>query len=276
MTNDEMTKEMEDKIYTPVNNLLFSCYCEKQRGHEQFIPEHSLGYIISGDIQMHTSEGSAVLKEGTIGIIRRNYLVKSVKIPPPGGEFKSINIFLGQDFLRHYCAENKLAAAAKYVGSPMRQLSPDPFIKGYFDSLLPWFNSTEQPSDLLAALKTKEAVELLLRLEPDFYNFLFDFSEPYKIDLEDYMNRHYMFNVPVNQFARLTGRSLASFKRDFEKVFQTSPGQWLQQKRLKEAYYQIREKGRKPSDVYLDVGFENLSHFSYSFKKAFGVTPSMV
>ena len=128
----------------------------------------------------------------------------------------------------------------------------------------------------MADLKTREAVELLLRLEPDFYEFLFDFSEPYKIDLENYMNAHYMFNIPMNQFARLTGRSLASFKRDFERVFGTSPGQWLQQKRLEEARYLIKEKGRKPSDVYLDVGFENLSHFSYSFKKAFGVAPSMV
>jgi AraC-like DNA-binding protein len=267
---------MDDKNYVQVNNLLFSCFCEKERGHEQFVPEHSLGYVISGEIQLQTNDGLSVLKEGAMGIIRRNHLVKSIKVPPPGGEFRSVNIFLGQDFLRRYSAENKLAEAGKYTGNPMRPVSQDPFIKGYFDSLLPWFNSAEQMPGLLADLKTKEAVELLLRMEPDFYEFLFDFSEPYKIDLEDYMNRHFMFNVPIIQFATLTGRSLASFKRDFEKIFQTSPGLWLQQRRLSEAYYLIREKGLKPSDVYLDVGFENLSHFSYSFKKAFGMAPSMV
>jgi len=271
MTNDKMTND-----YSQVNNLLFSCFCEKQRGHEQFVPEHSMGYIISGDVHLQTNEGLRVLSQGSIGIIRRNHLVKSVKVPPPGGEFKSINIFLGQDFLRRFSAENKLVAAGKYTDYPMKELSPDPFIRGYFDSLMPWFNSSEQPSAAMTDLKTREAVELLLRTDSIFYDFLFDFSEPYKIDLEDYMNKHYMFNVPTAQFARLTGRSLASFKRDFEKVFQTSPGQWLQHKRLSEAYYQIREKGRKPSDVYLDVGFENLSHFSYTFKKAFGVAPSMV
>jgi AraC-like DNA-binding protein len=90
------------------------------------------------------------------------------------------------------------------------------------------------------------------------------------------MNKNFMFNVPAAQFAKLTGRSLASFKRDFEKIFRISPGQWLQQKRLSEAYYLIREKGQKPSEVYLDVGFENLSHFSYTFKKMFGVVPSRV
>ena len=116
----------------------------------------------------------------------------------------------------------------------------------------------------------------MLQIDPSLKNFLFDFSEPGKIDLEAYMNQNYTYNVSTAQFAKLTGRSLASFKRDFEKVFKTSPGHWLQQKRLSEAYYQISEKGRKPSDVYLDVGFENLSHFSFAFKNAYGVAPSML
>jgi AraC-like DNA-binding protein len=158
----------------------------------------------------------------------------------------------------------------------MAELSPDPFLKGYFESLMPYFDDGCWTPPNLAEIKTKEAVELILRRGNDFHGFLFDFSEPYKIDLEAYMNKNYMFNIPTAEFARLTGRSLASFKRDFVKTFSTSPGQWLQQKRLSEAYHQIRDKGRKPSDVYLDVGFENLSHFSYTFKKAFGVAPSMV
>jgi len=82
--------------------------------------------------------------------------------------------------------------------------------------------------------------------------------------------------VGMNRFAYLTGRSLATFKRDFDKIFHISPNRWLQQRRLQEAFYLIKEKGRKPSDVYIEVGFENLSHFSYSFKQNFGVTPSGV
>ena len=265
-----------DKTHIYLNNLLYSCVDQVQRGSEQFVPEHSLGYIIAGETKLQTDKGMVTFGAGTIGLVRRNQLIKSVKVPPVGGgEFKSVNIYLTQDFLRRYSAEHKLPAAAKYHGEPMRMLSADPFLKGYFDSLLPYFNLSQQPENALAELKTKEAVELLLRHDPAYFDFLFDFSEPYKIDLEAYMNRNYMFNVSTAHFATLTGRSLASFKRDFEKVFSASPGQWLQQKRLSEAYYQIREKGRKPSDVYLDVGFENLSHFSYTFKKAFGVAPSM-
>jgi len=267
---------MEDSSHILLNNLLYSCVDKKQRGNEQFIQEHALGYIISGETHLFTAGGAKVFTPGTMGIIRRNQLLKSTKVPPAEGEFKSINIFLTQDFLREYAVKHNVPEMPAYTGEPIRILPPDPFIKGYFDSLLPYFADATQLKPKLATLKTAEAVELLLRLNPGLAGFLFDFSEPHKIDLEAYMNTHYMYNVPTARFARLTGRSLAGFKRDFEKIFQAPPGQWLQQKRLAEAHYLICEKGRKPSDVYLDVGFENLSHFSYAFKKTYGVAPSMV
>lgn len=267
---------MEDKSHIQFNNLLYSCTEQKQRGNEQFVHEHAFGYIVSGEVHSLSNNEKQVFKQGMIGLVRRNQLVKSIKVPASGSDFKSINIFLEQDFLRRYAAENKLTPVARYTGEPLIELTNDPFIKGYFDSLLPYFNHASQLNAQLAELKTLEAVELLLRAKPELKNLLFDFSEPHKIDLEAYMNQHYMYNVPTAQFARLTGRSLAGFKRDFEKIFNIPPGQWLQQKRLNEAYFLIREKGRKPSDVYLDVGFENLSHFSYSFKKTFGVAPSTI
>ena len=61
---------------------------------------------------------------------------------------------------------------------------------------------------------------------------------------------------------------------DFRKAFHTTPQKWLTQKRLELAHYQLGEKHRKPGDVYIEVGFENLSHFSFAFKKHFGYTPS--
>jgi AraC-like DNA-binding protein len=42
------------------------------------------------------------------------------------------------------------------------------------------------------------------------------------------------------------------------------------------SFFKIKEKGKKPSDVYLEVGFEDLSHFSFAFKKAFGKAPSQL
>jgi len=267
---------MEDKKHIHVNNLLYSCASVKQRGSEQFVSTHALGCIISGEYQVYTNEGVKVFRPGSISLVRRNQFIKSKKIPPPGGEFKSLHLFLTQDFLHRYASEYNLCPVGHYTDDYMRILAPDVFIKGYFDSLIPYFDQEIQPDSTMMELKTREAVALLLRHDPTLNEFLFDFSEPYKIDLEAFMNQNFMYNVPTEKFAKLTGRSLASFKRDFEKVFNTTPGQWLQQKRLNEALYLIKERGRKPSDVYMEVGFENLSHFSFCFKKTFGIAPSMI
>ena len=267
---------MEDKTHVKINNLLYSCVDQKQRGNEQFVHEHALGYIIAGETHVLTNNGVHVIGEGTIGLIRRNQLLKTIKVPPANGEYKSINIYLTQDYLRRYSIEHQIEPIEKHNGELNRHLTADPFLKGYFDSLMPYFTHKQQMSPALSDLKTNEAIELLLRSDPSLKDFLFDFSEPYKIDLEAYMNQHYMYNVSSSHFAKLTGRSLASFKRDFEKIFKVPPGQWLQQKRLSEAYYLIKQLGRKPSEVYLDVGFENLSHFSFAFKNTYGIAPSLV
>jgi AraC-like DNA-binding protein len=103
---------------------------------------------------------------------------------------------------------------------------------------------------------------------------LFNFTDPGKIDLEEFMCKNFMFNVSLETFAKMTGRSLSTFKRDFGKVFNSSPSRWLKKKRLEHAHYLIKVKRKTPSDVYLEVGFENLSHFSSSFKEAYGYNPS--
>ena len=77
------------------------------------------------------------------------------------------------------------------------------------------------------------------------------------------------------EFARATGRSLSTFKRDFKKFTNLSPERWLTNRRLLAAHDLLR-RDRRVSDVCFDVGFKNVSHFSAIFKKKFGVTPGQV
>jgi AraC-like DNA-binding protein len=255
-------------------NILYSCTTHNKRGHEQMVQEHSMGCIIAGEIHFYTNHGVEIIKEGSIGIIRKNQLAKTVKVPPAnGGMFKAINIMIDQQHLRKYGNDNNIYASGQYKGSPMLNLTGDAFIKGYFDSLLPYFDNPDQLSEAMANMKTNEAIELLLR-KPGLRDFLLDFTEPFKIDLEAFMNSNFKYNISITQFATLTGRSLATFKRDFQKTFTTPPERWLHQKRLEMAHYLIAHKKQNPTGVYLEVGFENMSHFSAAFKKHFGYNAS--
>ena len=146
-------------------------------------------------------------------------------------------------------------------------------IGGFLQSLKLYYDKNGAISHTFADLKREELLLILLQSDPKLADILFDFVVPQTIDLESFMNRNFRFNVAIRRFAYLTGRSLTRFKRDFKKTFNETPGRWLIQKRLQEAYFLIDKKGRKVSDVYLEVGFEDLSHFSFTFKKLFGFSP---
>ncbi len=265
---------MEDKLIVE-HNFLYSNGHQKSQSSEHYFPDHALGIMLSGESHYFSNQGTFIMKEGTICLMRRNQLFKKLKKTGPNGEPPSlISIFLDQDALTRYATENNIRKQIVYKGEAMIDLTGNRFLKAFFDSLLPYIDHPNRFSSKIAELKTYEAIELLLQADDAFQNFLFDFHEPHKIDLETYMNHYYKYNIPLLSFAKLTGRSLSTFKRDFIKIFETTPEKWLQQKRLEQAHYLISKRKQRPSDVYLEVGFENLSHFSFTFKKFFGMTPS--
>jgi AraC-like DNA-binding protein len=149
-----------------------------------------------------------------------------------------------------------------------------PLLQSLFNSLQPYFDLTETlPADI-AALKVEEAIRVLRTIDPAADGLLGHFEAPGKLDLVAFMEQNFRFNLPLEKFGYLTGRSLTTFKKDFKNIFGNTPGRWLTQKRLELAHYQIVEQKRKPSEVYLDTGFEDLSHFSFAFKKHFGYNPT--
>ena len=97
-----------------------------------------------------------------------------------------------------------------------------------------------------------------------------------RANLEEFMIKNFRYNAPIEDFARLAGRSLSTFKREFAATFGTTPAKWLKNKRLSEAFYLIRQKNKKPQNIYIELGFENLSHFYISFKQKYGCTPAEI
>ena len=255
------------------NIILQACEGETHFGYTHFVHEHVLGLITSGIAEHYTPEGVTTYTAGTLCLFRRIQLMKTIKKTLGGKPFTTINIFLDQETLKKYSLEHNVKATGIYTGEPNVMLENDEFMKGYFNSLMPYFAQPEKLTPTLEYVKTIEAIELLLR-NPELKNFLFDFSEPHKIDLEAYMNRHFSYNIPLAQFAKLTGRSLSTFKRDFVRIFSTTPEKWLQKQRLEQAHFLITQKNKRPSEIYLELGFETLSHFSFAFKKQFGITPT--
>ncbi|MGC4101324.1 helix-turn-helix domain-containing protein [Ferruginibacter sp.] len=260
-----------------IPGVLFYAYLSKTRKDKVgFLRHNTLVLQVSGHFTLETADEKITMTKGQMILIGKNQLGTITKTPLPGEEqYETIVISLQEDLLRQIALEEAIEVKQKYTG-PLNVLIPSSdFLKGYFQSVVPYVrNPAEKIAPNMGMLKVREAVNLLLQVMPQLKELLFDFSEPYKIDLEAFMLSNFHYNLPVEKFAVLTGRSLAGFKRDFQKTFGIPPRQWLQEKRLSEAKHLIEKQHKKPSAIYLDLGFESLSHFSYSFKKKFGKTPT--
>ncbi|KUJ49747.1 helix-turn-helix domain-containing protein [Chryseobacterium sp. JAH] len=264
---------MNSKVETSA--IVYSCYHEVSRKGENFVPTHTLSYQISGSFVLADDKENYTANPGDFNLIRKNQLVKFVKIPPENDVFESMNIYLSDENLINFSREYHLQAEHSITAKPLVSVEVNAVLQNFITSLKTLLDSNLNHQTLVD-LKIKELLLILLQTKPELKNILFDFSEPFKIDLEAFMNQNFRYNVNLERFAFLTGRSLATFKRDFEKVFQTSPHKWILQKRLNEAYFLIKEEGKSASDIFVDLGFEDLSHFSYVFKKQFGYSPTKI
>lgn len=256
-------------------SIRYSCYFNFSRAGEQFSPTHTIGYVVSGAFELNDGKTTQLYKKGDVYFCKRNSLLKYAKEPPENGEFRSISISFDEEFLRRIGVEYNFSVDNDFELVAFQSLPSNSILSHFMESLAPYeqvFN--EADTDDLLMVKQKEAILLLLQIKPELKNVLFNFTDPGKIDLGDFMNQNFHFNVQLIRFAYLTGRSLSTFKRDFEKQFNTTPSRWLLKRRLQEAYYLLEEKGRAVTDIYLDLGFEDLSHFSFAFKKQFGLSPS--
>jgi AraC-like DNA-binding protein len=252
----------------------YSCHFTTFREGEQFVLHHGLSMVISGEMELNDGTERKVFRKGDVYLARKNQLLKFVKMPKEKEEFKSLSILFDEALLKQVSVQEAFQLDEKLKTPAFIDLSEAQHLRYFMESLLQYQDLLENKAPELIALKQQEALMLLFAYDKNLKKILLDFSEPHKINLEEFMQMNFHFNVKLERFAYLTGRSLASFKRDFQKIFQTSPRSWLQQRRLQEAYFLITKKQQRPNDIYLDLGFEDLSHFSFAFKKQFGQPPS--
>jgi AraC-like DNA-binding protein len=254
-------------------DIKLSYFEDKLFRTEVLFEHHMLVWFISGETKIVQADSVYTFGPGDIFLIPRNQLANIINYPKDGLPHQTVVMHLPIPKLKEFYARNRpktrLLATQK-----IRNFGKHPLLESCLASLIPYFDLKGDLPENLATLKIEEAISILRTIDPDVDGMLANFNDPGKINLADFMEKNFMFNMPMERFGYLVGRSLTTFKRDFKKAFNTTPQKWLTQKRLELAHYHINAQNRKPSEIYAEVGFENLSHFSSAFKKHFGYTPA--
>lgn len=234
-----------------------------------------LFYVVEGRKVWHTSEGSYDITAGSCVFIRKGAFVLEQFFDVG---FCLVLFFIPDDFICQTLG-HKFSAPVNHAG--VRQvihLNSSETLAGFFHSMASYFNEAKEPAQALLELKFKELI-LTIADNPKNAELLSYFcaliNEPRSISLERTMMENYSYNLKLEEFAKLSNRSLSAFKRDFESIFHTTPGKWLLEQRLLAAKDRLSNNNRKTiSEIAYETGFETVAHFSRAFKRRFSVLPS--
>lgn len=269
-----MTESIRIRNYA--DTLFFSeidhdTYCEYR------LPGHGLMWVRSGRMEITSPSGTVSAAPGQFIFWQRDCASSMKKLSDGNTPFSSIAITLPREQLKTYFREHvtlgKLRGKLHPIGGTAVLLPETIRLESLFYSLLPYVERDIEPSESVINEKVAEAIGTLLSIDERFYPTLFDFYETWKIDLYEFMKAHFTEDMDIEAFAHYSGRSLATFKRDFAKISYLTPQRWLIEQRLAYAA-QLISAGDKPGEAWPRAGFRNKAHFFKSFRNKYGCTPS--
>jgi AraC family transcriptional regulator len=90
----------------------------------------------------------------------------------------------------------------------------------------------------------------------------------------DYVDSNLGGNIHLSELAEAAGLSEFHFAKLFKQSMGASPHQYILQRRLERAKELLRNPALSLSDISLEAGFADQSHFTNVFRRFVGATPS--
>lgn len=267
------------KLTFNYNNVFFSFFYDDLSGCIHRSREFALNYVYSGEMILDNGSEQIHVRKGECVFIPRDHHITMYKKTYQGERYCGIFLMFTRSFLKDMYARlslNRIRTKADKLPGGVIKLPQTVELASLFASMTPYFNPEVKPRDNFMELKLQEGLMALLAIDERFVPTMFDFNEPWKIDIPGFMEENFTDGFSIEEIAHYTGRSLATFKRDFRKISDLTPEKRLIKKRLEKAYELMSTGKKKVVEVYAEVGFRNPSHFSAAFKKEFGVAPTAI
>jgi AraC-like DNA-binding protein len=279
MDHDNTPQEDRMEMLFNYDDIFFSFFYDDEHGCFHRSPDYALNYVVSGEMLLENGREQIRIGKGECVFIPRNHLLTLYKRPANGERYCGIFMRFTRRFLRGMFARrersNVVSQQAAFRPGTVK-LPRTPELESLFASMTPYLDPETKPAGDLMQLKLQEGVLALLHADARFEQALFDFNEPWKIDILEFLEQNYMYEFSLDELAQYTGRSLATFKRDFRKISDLTPEKWLIRRRLDAAYAKLERGEAKVTEICAEVGFKNPSHFATAFKRQFGISPTAV
>ncbi len=261
------------------SSVLYKTLREDHLKKEKYLTSALIIYVVKGRQLITDSRGvETEIKENHILFLPKDLYVVSDFITDDG-TFEAWLFFYDDDLIQKYIVhcDNSIRHSHSQPPDSLYVIPANQQLHNFMSSLASVYGNHQQDDGRqLLEIKLLELLHLLGAHDKAhyFFNALVDFNRlQYKRSIHDIMESHFDRNLKIEDYAQLTGRSTSTFIRDFKKLYQETPYQWLITKRMDKANEILSTPGASVKEAASEVGYENVSHFIKAYKKHFGMTP---
>lgn len=237
---------------------------------------HMFSFLQKGKKQVHFANTSVQVDNKQSLLIKKGNCIWSELLDIEDIYYCRL-LFFSEDRLKEFIAkhighkESNAGSVSYFV------IENDTYLTSYLNSLSAIIKTPDAIKGTMLSVKFDELLLYLInKYGTVFENYLLSLVTQGVSSFKEHIEKNVYTALTLEEIAFLCNMSLSTFKRHFIKEWKMSPGKWLRDKRLLKAKELLENGKAKPSEIYLDFGYNNLSNFSSAFKTKFGVAPSEV
>jgi AraC-like DNA-binding protein len=261
-----------------VSELLFVEYTCMQEENKLGIWSNNnyFAFISSGKKAWKTIYHTYEVNEGDILFIKKGANLTHQFF---NNKFCAVFVFIPDDFIKTFLKKNPsfLNASQKDLSGQdaVLRVEPDELLENYYHSIRSYLSLSQKPNENLLILKFEELLFSLFTNEKHrtLTDYFISLCQNQTYHMSRVMEENFAYNLKLEDYAQLCHMSLSTFKKTFKQQYHTTPAAWLQQKKLELAYQRVLNTDLNISQVSLECGFEDPSHFIRVFKQKYDLTP---
>lgn len=235
-------------------------------------------FLIKGGFQFRTPTNLLTFNEGDAMLSKcGNYFIEKLTANPnpESDTLSAVAGYFYPNIVKHFF-QTDLSLKNFQNNFDTTKVNVEPLLKSFVDSISYLLDNPQIADEDLILNKLKELLLLLSKTEQakSINEFISSLFVPYEYDFKDIIQQNIYSDLSIEDFAKLTNSSVASFKRKFAELYNESPAKHILAKRLEKSTQLLQLKSKPIADIAYECGFENISHFNKAFKRQFSKTPT--
>lgn len=233
-------------------------------------------FLQVGTKQVHFAEASVIVNKDQSLVLKKGNWLWTELLDTETIYYCKL-LFFSQKVLEDFLKKHNIGKHLNKTEIPYFTIQNDAYITSYINSLNTIDKTKSKFTDKLLLVKLEELLLYLISKYGDAFEiYLQSLITKETSTFKKIVESKIHSNLKLEEIAFLCNMSLSTFKRHFLNEYNESPGKWLKNKRLLKAKETLETGNLKPSEIFSDFGYNNLSNFSIAFKKKFGVNPSEI